>query len=160
MTRDAGAPPAPGASTAGAGTAEAASWKLPDGVTEAMVTTGPEGLSSAEAAARLARFGPNEVPEDHVSTLRKLLGNLWGPIPWMIEAAAVLAFVGGHLEDFAVIATLLAVTGTFMAPLDWHLADLVWVYALAWFVVNDRVKLLALRFLDRDRRPASQASPA
>jgi len=30
---------------------------------------------------------------------------------------------------------------------------LVWVYALAWFVVNDRVKLVAYRIFDPASRP-------
>jgi H+-transporting ATPase len=34
---------------------------------------------------------------------------LWGPIPWMIEVAAVLSVVIQHYEDFAVIFTLLIV---------------------------------------------------
>ena len=35
-----------------------------------------------------------------------------------------------------------------MEPLPWKWALFVWVYALAWFLLNDRVKLLAYRFLD------------
>jgi H+-transporting ATPase len=33
----------------------------------------------------------------------------------------------------------------------------VWVYALAWFLVNDRIKLLAYRIFDR-RQPGLLAS--
>ncbi|MBI4493010.1 MAG: hypothetical protein HY690_09475 [Chloroflexi bacterium] len=32
-----------------------------------------------------------------------------------------------------------------MPPIGWEWALLVWGYALAWFLVNDRVKLLAYR---------------
>jgi len=32
-----------------------------------------------------------------------------------------------------------------MAPLGWAWAGIVWGYALAWFLVNDRVKLLGYR---------------
>ena len=35
-----------------------------------------------------------------------------------------------------------------MTPLGWGWAGFVWGYALAWFLVNDRVKLLAYRILD------------
>jgi len=35
-----------------------------------------------------------------------------------------------------------------MAPLGWKWAGFVWAYALAWFLINDRLKLLAYRFLD------------
>lgn len=46
-------------------------------------------------------------------------------------------------------ATLIAVYGLFMAPLGWGLAGFVWGYALAWALVNDRIKLLAYRVFDR-----------
>ncbi len=67
-----------------------------------------------------------------------------GPF-WSIRPAAILfwAVVGTQ-----VIATLIAVYGLFMAPLGWYWAVLVWVYALAWFLVNDCVKLVAYRMLD------------
>ena len=35
-----------------------------------------------------------------------------------------------------------------MTPLGWGYAALVWGYALVWFLVTDRVKLLAYRILD------------
>jgi H+-transporting ATPase len=35
-----------------------------------------------------------------------------------------------------------------MTPLGWGWALFVWGYALAWFLLNDRVKLLAYKFLD------------
>jgi H+-transporting ATPase len=46
------------------------------------------------------------------------------------------------------IATLIAVYGLFMTPLGWGWAGLVWGYALVWFLISDRVKLLAYRILD------------
>ena len=43
-----------------------------------------------------------------------------------------------------VLATLIAVHGAYvMTPLGWRWALFVWVYALAWFLLNDRLKLLA-----------------
>ena len=47
------------------------------------------------------------------------------------------------------LATLIAVHGLFMTPLGWGWALLVWGYALVWFLVNDRVKLIAYWALDR-----------
>jgi H+-transporting ATPase len=35
-----------------------------------------------------------------------------------------------------------------MTPLGWGYAALVWGYALVWFLLTDRVKLLAYRILD------------
>ena len=46
------------------------------------------------------------------------------------------------------LATLIAVYGLFMTPLGWGWALFVWGYALVWFLVNDRVKLLAYRVFD------------
>jgi hypothetical protein len=47
-----------------------------------------------------------------------------------------------------VLATLIAVYGVFMTPIDWHWALMVWVYAFAWFVINDQLKLTAYRIGD------------
>ena len=45
------------------------------------------------------------------------------------------------------IATLIAVYGVFMTPIGWGWALAVWGYAVAWFLVNDRIKLAAYRTL-------------
>jgi H+-transporting ATPase len=67
-----------------------------------------------------------------------------GPF-WSIRPARILwvAVLGTQT-----IATLIAVYGLFMTPLGWGWAAFVWGYALVWFLVNDRVKLLAYRALD------------
>ena len=57
------------------------------------------------------------------------------------------------------LATLIAVYGVFMTPLGWGWAGFVWVYALAWFLVNDRVKLLPIEFsirLKHHRQPRTR----
>jgi len=68
-----------------------------------------EGLDEAEAKARLTRHGPNELAEKRESPLLKFLSYFWGPIPWMIEIAAVLSAVVGHWADLGIILTLLVV---------------------------------------------------
>jgi len=68
-----------------------------------------KGLSSADAAARLAQFGPNEIEAKEVSWLQRLLRRFWGPIPWMIEVAAVLSFSVRRWEEFTVIVVMLLV---------------------------------------------------
>jgi H+-transporting ATPase len=47
-----------------------------------------------------------------------------------------------------IVATLIAVFGFFMTPLGWGWAGFVWGYALIWFLLNDRVKLLAYKIFD------------
>jgi H+-transporting ATPase len=68
-----------------------------------------------------------------------------GPF-WSMRPAPVLfaAVIGTQL-----VATLIAVYGLFMPSLGWNWALFVWGYALAWFLINDRVKLLAYRIFDR-----------
>jgi H+-transporting ATPase len=67
-----------------------------------------------------------------------------GPF-WSIRPARILwmAVLGTQL-----VATMFAVYGFLMTPLGWGWALFVWGYALAWFLVNDRVKLLAYRVFD------------
>jgi H+-transporting ATPase len=67
------------------------------------------GLSSAEAERRLEQYGPNALPETRTGWLRRLAGYFWGPIPWMIESAAILSVIGRRWEDFVVIVALLAI---------------------------------------------------
>ena len=66
-----------------------------------------QGLSSEEAARRLAQYGPNALEQKQVSILRRLLGYFWGPIPWMIEVAAILSALVQHWADFWIIMALL-----------------------------------------------------
>jgi H+-transporting ATPase len=67
-----------------------------------------------------------------------------GPF-WSIRPAKILwiAVLGTQIA-----ATLIAVYGLFMTPLGWGWAGFVWGYALVWFLVNDRIKLLAYRIFD------------
>jgi len=67
------------------------------------------GLTTAEARARLAEYGENTIAEKRVNPWRKLLAFFWGPIPWMIEIAAILSAAAGRWEDFTVIAVLLLI---------------------------------------------------
>ena len=67
------------------------------------------GLTASQAAERLARYGENTLTERHVSALERLARFFWGPIPWMIEAAAILSAAVGHWEDLAVILAMLLV---------------------------------------------------
>jgi len=69
-----------------------------------------------------------------------------------------------------IVATVIAVYGLFMTPIGWGWALFVWGYALAWFLLNDRVKLLAYRIFDpveaelkpeakAEVKPSAQAEP-
>jgi len=82
--------------------------KLPVEKVLAQLAVKPEqGLSSAEARQRLAKYGPNALVEKEVSLLRKIVGHFTGPNAYMIEAAAIVSAIIGHWDDFAIIAALL-----------------------------------------------------
>jgi H+-transporting ATPase len=69
--------------------------------------TSVNGLSTAEARSRLEKYGPNALVEKEVSDLEKFLRFFWGPIAWMIEAAAFLSLLMGHWADLTIILVLL-----------------------------------------------------
>jgi H+-transporting ATPase len=67
-----------------------------------------------------------------------------GPF-WSIRPAKILwiAVLGTQI-----IATFIGAYSMFMTPLGWGRALFVWGYALVWFLLNDRLKLLAYRIFD------------
>jgi H+-transporting ATPase len=67
------------------------------------------GLSAEEAAQRLAQYGYNEIQEHEESVWHRLLRRFWGPIPWMIETAAILSALVAKWDDFAIILIMLLV---------------------------------------------------
>jgi H+-transporting ATPase len=103
----------------------------------------------------------------HIQTLMYLLLSVAGHLTifltrtrgpfWSIRPARILllAVFGTQL-----VATLIAVYGVFMTPLGWGWALFVWGYALAWFLVTDRVKLFAYRVFDPTAAPLLGKTPA
>ncbi len=65
------------------------------------------GLNPVQLQERLRKYGPNALAEEKKSALSALLTYFWGPIPWMIEAAALMALVVRDWGDFTIIASLL-----------------------------------------------------
>ncbi len=66
-----------------------------------------DGLTQVEAEKRINQYGYNELREEKVNPFLKFLTYFWGPIPWMIEVAAILSFALHHWADFGIIAALL-----------------------------------------------------
>jgi H+-transporting ATPase len=86
--------------------------------------------------------------------LTRTRGPFWSHRPARILWVAV---VGTQI-----VATLIAVYGLFMTPLGWGWAGFVWGYALLWFLLNDRVKLLAYRIFDpvkAEAKPEAKTEP-
>jgi H+-transporting ATPase len=69
--------------------------------------TSADGLSQEEAERRLDQYGPNALEEKRVNPVLEFLSYFWGPIPWMIEVAAVLSAILRHWLDLGVIMALL-----------------------------------------------------
>ena len=65
------------------------------------------GLTSEEARSRLAKFGPNAMPDTNLHPLRMALAKFWAPVPWMLEAAIVLQVALGDDTEAVIIAGLL-----------------------------------------------------
>ncbi|PXW61443.1 HAD-IC family P-type ATPase [Methylobacterium sp. B4] len=71
---------------------------------------GAEGLTSAEAARRLRRHGPNRLPEPPRRGLgRIVLAQIASPLILLLLAAAVVATALGDLKDAAFIALVLVI---------------------------------------------------
>jgi len=66
-----------------------------------------KGLSSVEVKRRIEKYGLNEIPEKEDSLFKRILSRFWGPIPWMIEVAAILSALVKKWEDFGIIMVML-----------------------------------------------------
>ena len=67
------------------------------------------GLSEHQVQERLARYGFNEVREHEESLLHRIFRRFWGPIPWMIETAAILSAAVEKWDDFSIILVMLLI---------------------------------------------------
>ena len=65
------------------------------------------GLSTVEAAKRLSQYGSNALEEQKTNQWAMFGKFFWGPMPWMIEAAAVMSIVVNDWVDFSIIVVLL-----------------------------------------------------
>lgn len=70
------------------------------------------GLSKQEAASRIQRFGYNEIEEREEPLWHRIFRRFWGPIPWMIEIAAILSAAVQKWEDFIIISVMLLVNAS------------------------------------------------
>ena len=83
--------------------------QLPADAAMAKLVTGPEGLSSEEAAARLATQGPNELKEGkRIGPLQIFLGQFKSLIVWILIAAGVVSGFLGEVADAIAILAIVA----------------------------------------------------
>ncbi|MHC6180102.1 HAD-IC family P-type ATPase [Clostridium sp. JNZ X4-2] len=72
------------------------------------------GLSNSDVQAKRKQYGYNEIPEKRVGPVMGTLRRMWGPIPWLLQAAMIFELVLGKGIQAAVVLLLLvfsAVTG-------------------------------------------------
>jgi H+-transporting ATPase len=65
------------------------------------------GLTSDDARRRLEALGPNAIADVAQHPVRRALGKLWAPVPWMLEAAILLQLFLGDYVEAGVVAFLL-----------------------------------------------------
>lgn len=76
-------------------------------------TSREKGLSEEAVRNRLIEYGYNEIPEKEESVFHRVFRRFWGPIPGMIEAAALLSALVQKWDDFIII-TVLLLTNVFI----------------------------------------------
>ncbi len=67
------------------------------------------GLSAEEVTARQQQYGLNRIETKEVGWFIRLMRRFWGPIPWMIEVAAILSASVQRWIDFTIIIMMLLV---------------------------------------------------
>jgi len=67
------------------------------------------GLNAAAVAKRLEHYGYNEIEEKEEPLWHRIFRRFWGPIPWMIEVAALLSAIVQKWDDFTIIMIMLSV---------------------------------------------------
>jgi len=79
----------------------------PDNASDLLQTNLQFGLTSASAADRLKRIGPNEVPEKKTQPFLLFLKKFWGLTAWMLELIIVLSLILRKYPDAIIVAVLL-----------------------------------------------------
>ncbi|MDX1811291.1 MAG: HAD-IC family P-type ATPase, partial [Gammaproteobacteria bacterium] len=67
------------------------------------------GLTDADVQSRLQQYGYNEIAEKEEPLWHRIFRRFWGPIPWMIEVAAILSAIVQKWDDFIIISIMLLI---------------------------------------------------
>ena len=102
-------PPQPAASATQPLTLRSAATMDADAVLEAVRST-PDGLSSAEAASRLQRVGPNALVSHAARPLDILLSQFRNPLLILLIGTAVVSAFVGEKTDAIIILTIIAMS--------------------------------------------------
>jgi H+-transporting ATPase len=71
-----------------------------------------EGLTTAEAQARLKQSGPNAVVEEKAHPVKAFVKRFWAPIPWLLEATIAIQLFLGERVEATVIGALLVLNAS------------------------------------------------
>lgn len=66
-----------------------------------------KGLNNTEVQSRQKEYGYNEIPEKQTGPVGGILKRVWGPIPWLLEAAMIFEIIMGKSVQAAVVFLLL-----------------------------------------------------
>jgi len=101
--------PTTAADTAAATKTDAYAGQDPAATLAALGVSADRGLGESQVAERRRRYGYNEIEEKEEPLWHRVFRRFWGPIPWMIEVAALLSALVRRWEDFVVIMVMLLV---------------------------------------------------
>jgi Mg2+-importing ATPase len=88
-------------------------WRLPVAALLQQLAASPQGLSSAEAAARLTRFGPNRIHgERKQALLLQFLAKFRNPLVIILLVASALSVFTGDATSFYIIGTIVLISVT------------------------------------------------
>ena len=88
-------------------------WQLPVKALLEQVASSPEGLNSAEAAARLTRFGPNLIRgEQKRALVLQFLTKFRNPLVIILLIASALSAFTGDVASFFIISTIVIISVT------------------------------------------------
>lgn len=86
--------------------------RSPEEIAQTLHTDLEKGLSSFEYKRRLKQHGENVLEMKQKSIWFHLISFFWGPIPWMIEMAAILSGLLQRWPDFIMITSLLLINAS------------------------------------------------
>ncbi len=86
--------------------------RQPPASEELVASAPPLGLTSEVARRRLEQGGTNAMVDVAQHPVRRALGKLWAPVPWMLEAAILLQLFLGDYVEAGVVAFLLIFNAT------------------------------------------------
>jgi len=66
-----------------------------------------DGLNNTDVQTKRKLYGYNEIPEKQVGLIMGTLKHMWGPVPWLLEAAMIFELFMGKVVQASVVFLLL-----------------------------------------------------